>query len=127
MPISLSGMDELLARLARTTQNVSAVKKKALKAGAEKIRKPIADLAPRSSIPHEHMADSIVISEMQTDSSGNVFVEVGPKKSKFYAKFQEFGTVKQKAQPFEEPGYLQGRKGALSTIADVIRGAIESG
>lgn len=126
MPIELTGMEELLARLQRTSANVEQVKAKALKAGAEKIRKPIADLAPRSNIPHEHMADSIIVSEIQRDATGNEFVEVGPEKSKFYAPFQEFGTVKQRAKPFIEPGYLQGRQEALSTIADVVKEAIES-
>ncbi len=125
MPIELSGMNEMLQKLEKMGKNVDKVKAKALKAGAEKIRKPIADLAPRSAIPHEHMADSIIISEVKKDSDGSEFVEVGPEKSKFYAKFQEFGTVKQKAKPFTEPGYLQGKKEALSTIAEVVKGAIE--
>ena len=127
MPFEISGIDEMLAKLKKIGGNVEKVKEKALKAGAEKIRKPIANLAPRSTIPHEHMADNIIISEVQKDSDGNEFVDVGPDKSKYYAKFQEFGTVKQKAKPFVEPGYLQGRKEALEAIAEVVKGAIESG
>jgi len=125
MGIELTGMSEMLAMLQKKGRNVENVKAKALKAGAEKIRKPMADIAPRSKIPHEHMADSIIISEVKKDSAGNEYVEVGPEEEKFWAKFNEFGTVKMKAHPFVEPGYLQGRKEALSTIAEVVKGAIE--
>lgn len=124
MPIELSGMNEMLQKLEKMGKNVDKVKEKALKAGAEKIRKPIADLAPRSKIPHEHMADSIIISEVKKDTGGNEFVEVGPEKSKFWAKFNEFGTVKMKAHPFVEPGFLQGKKEALEAIAEVVKGEI---
>lgn len=126
MPIEVSGIKEMLQNIEKKGKNVDKVKEKALKAGAEKIRKPIEQFAQihRSNINHEHMADNIIISEVKKDGNDE-YVEIGPEISDFYANFIEFGTVKMKSEPFVEPGYIQGKKDALETIAEVIREEIE--
>ena len=123
MPIELSGMDELLARLQRTTQNVAAVKKKALMAGAEIIRDEIKAQAP---VDTGFMRDNIVISE----KVGVDVVDVGPSKEVYYAKMIEFGTKKGNKlspHPFVEPAFLSKRKEALAAMKEVIGEAIDSG
>lgn len=119
MPIELSGMDELLARLARTNTNVEAAKRKALMAGAEIIRKEIEARAP---VDTGFLKARIVISE----KAGVSYVDVGPSEAVYYAKMLEFGTKKMKAQPFIEPAFLDRRRESITAMRDVIRGAIGS-
>ena len=117
MPIELSGMDQLLARLQRTTQNVAAVKKKALKKGAKIIQ---AEIKTRAPVDTGFLKDHIVISE----KVGVDAVDVGPGKEVYYAKMLEFGTKKMAAKPFIEPAYLAKRAEAKEAIAEAIREAI---
>jgi HK97 gp10 family phage protein len=49
MPIEVTGMEEMLQKLAKSGQNVEAVKEKALNAGAEIIRKEMVILAPKDT------------------------------------------------------------------------------
>ena len=118
MPIELSGMDQLLSRLERT--NIETVKEKALKKGAEVIREEMATNAP---VLTGNLKENIEVSDMKTKNSSE-YVEVGPNKDAFYAKFIEFGTIKQKAKPFIEPAFLTKRREALDIISDVIKEAI---
>ena len=120
MPIELSGMDELLARLANTTQSVERTKEKALKKGAEVIKEEMITNAP---VLTGNLKENIEVSDMKTKNSTE-YVEVGPNKDAFYAKFIEFGTIKQKAKPFIEPAFLAKRREALDIISDVIKEAI---
>ena len=124
MPISLSGMDELLARLQRTTQNVAAVKKKAILAGAEVIR---GEMEARAPVLTGNLKDNIVVSEVKGQGN-NQSVDVGPsKKDGWYGRLVEFGTVHAKAQPFAEPAFISKRKEALAVMKEVIGEAVESG
>lgn len=135
MSFEISGIDEMLAKLQKKGQNVGAVKVKALKAGAEPIRKAMSDHAPRGvkktqswQYTHnkkyavEHLKDNIIVSNAKDD-----MVYVGPEEHFFYGSFLEYGTVNMAAQPFAEPGYLEGRKEALENIAEVVKEAIENG
>ena len=117
MPINLTGMDELLERLARTNTNVEAVKRKALMTGAEIIQKEIEARAPVKS---GFLKDHIVISE----KAGVDAIDVGPGKEVYYAKFLEFSTTKMKAKPFIEPSFLAKRHEALDAMKAVIRDEI---
>ena len=138
MPITLSGMDELLARLARTNVNVNIARKKALNKGAEIIKKSASEKAPRDNSarnlskkysPGQHLADNLIISEVKGQGN-NQYVEVGPQRGDnndfFYGKFLEFGTTKMLARPFMEPAFVEKRKEALEVMAEVIKEAIES-
>ena len=124
MPIELSGMDELLARLKRTTLNVDLVENKALIAGADIIRDEIEARAPVKS---GTLKNNIVTSGIRQDRNGVKHIEVGPDPDAFWGRFQEFGTVHQKAKPFIEPAFLSKRKEALAVMKEVIKEAIESG
>jgi HK97 gp10 family phage protein len=125
MPIELTGMEGMLANLNKISNNVKAVKGKALKAGAEVIRKGI---VARASFTKGYskgaVAKNIVVSEVKTENVEE-YIEVGPSKEVFYARMLEFGTVKMQAQPFVEPAAIEKREAALDAMANVIRGAIE--
>ena len=123
MGIELSGMDELITRLQRTTQNVTEAKKKAILAGAEIIQAEIKAQAPADT---GFLRDHIVISE----KDGVDAVDVGPSKEVFYAKMLEFGTKKGnklRQHPFVEPSFLAKRAESKEAIAAVIKQAIDSG
>jgi HK97 gp10 family phage protein len=133
MPFEITGINEMLAKLKKVNVNVEKVKEKALKAGAEPIRKAMSKLVRRGVKENiewlkrnkgkyalEHLQDNIIISEVKDDS-----VFVGPDKHFYYASMLEFGTVNMDSYPFAEPGYLEGRKEALENIAEVVREAIE--
>ena len=123
MPLEISGMDDLLARLARTGANVEATKKKALLKGAEVIRTEIEARAP---VDTGFLKDHIVIFE----NAGADYVNVGPSKEVYYAKMIEFGTKKGNKlspNPFVELAYLAKRTEAKEAIAEVIREEIDNG
>lgn len=121
MPIELTGMDDLLARLQGIGSNVEQVKEKALKKGAEVMR---AEMAANAPVLTGKLKESIEVSNIKTQN-GSMYVDVGPKKEVFYAKFAEFGTVKQRKKPFIEPAFLSKRKETLDIIKETIREAIE--
>lgn len=136
MPIELSGMDEMLVRLQRMGGNVREAEEKALIKGAEVIRRAMSDGAPTGTLNTqtwqykagkkyavEHLKDNIVISKIK-GLGVRRYVNVGPEKNFFYAKFFEFGTVKMAAKPFMEPAFLTKRREALAVMADVIGEAI---
>jgi HK97 gp10 family phage protein len=125
MPFELNGDVEFIKSMQKIAVKLESKKDKTriLKAGAEPIRKAMSQKAPRSMIAKEHMGDNIIISDMQEGD----FVEVGPAKKFFYAKFQEFGTVKQNAKPFAEPAYLEKRQEAIEAMANETKKVIEGG
>ena len=123
MPIEVTGMDELLARLARTNTNVEAVREKALKKGAGIIRD---EIEARTPVRTGKLKDNIVIGEVKGQGSKQ-YVEVGPSKGQgFYGKYIELGTVKMAAKPFIEPAFLAKRAEVKETMKGVIREAIGS-
>ena len=124
MGIELTGMDELLARLQRTTLNVNLVENEALIAGADIIRDEIEARAPVKS---GTLKNNIVTSGIRQDRNGVKHIKVGPDPDAFWGRFQEFGTVHQKARPFIEPAFLSKRAEAKDAMKEVIRQAIDSG
>jgi HK97 gp10 family phage protein len=50
---------------------------------------------------------------------------IGPTVDSFYGKFQEFGTVKQAAQPFMRPAWDANKEGALATIRGELGAEID--
>jgi HK97 gp10 family phage protein len=137
MPIELSGMNELLANLKKVAEDVEAVRPKALKAGAEPIRKAMGSKAPRGKkytqrwqykagkkYAVEHLADNIITSDVK-GKGNDQYVEVGPEQHFFQASMLEHGTVKMRAQPFAEPAVIEKQDEALEAMADVVREAIE--
>jgi HK97 gp10 family phage protein len=129
MSFELTGINELIEELERRGNNVEQIKTQALMQGAEIIKESMKQKCPRSTQQGQHLADNIIVSDLKEDIPGKPFVEVGPKKSDnnefFYGKFLEWGTVKMRAQPFAEPGFIEKRQAALDKIAEKIREALE--
>jgi HK97 gp10 family phage protein len=124
MPIELSGMDEMLARLQKANNDVGAIRKKAILAGAKVIQDEIIARAPEDT---GNLKRNIAVSEIQIDSDGAEYVDVGPTKGKaFYAKFLEFSTTKMKARPFVEPAFIAKRKEALAAMGEVVKEAVNN-
>ena len=134
MPIELSGMDELLARLQQMGRNVEMVTETALEQGAEIIRREMRNNAPvgvkrtntwqykaRKKYAVEHIKDNMLVSKV-FGQGNKQYVLIGPEKHFTYrARFFEFGTVKMSARPFIEPAFLAKRRECMATIAEVIR------
>ena len=128
MAFELSGINELISELERIGNNVERIKRYSLKKGGDIIKEGMKRRCPRSTREGRHLADNIITSDAE-ESDGKLYVDVGPKKGDnhefFYGKFLEYGTVKMRAQPFAEPGFIEKRQDALDKIAQIIRGAIE--
>lgn len=130
MAFELTGITEMIAELERRGNNVEQVKKRALIEGSTIIKDAMKRKCPRSTKQGQHLQDNIIVSDVKESVPGKPYVEIGPKKSDnnatFYGKFLEFGTVRMKARPFAEPGFIEKRQAALDKIAEIIRGAIQS-
>lgn len=129
----ISGLDEMFAKIKKMGQDLDSVKSKAIKKGAEVIRKEMSDRAPvgdktpwqlksggGKNYTTEHLKDNIVISEVKKGA-----VEIGPQEDFYYAKLLEFGTVNMKPHPFAEAAYLSKRAEALEAMGDEIKKVIE--
>ena len=130
--IELTGIDELLNNLKRMGKKVDDVAPRALRAGAEPIRQAASDNAPYDATHAGfHLKDNIMISDVQKDSKGEPYVEVGPQRGDnnhfFYGKFHEFGTSKMKANPFVEPAFIAKRGECLNNIAAIVQEVINRG
>jgi HK97 gp10 family phage protein len=112
--IETRGSAELIKALhALEASMTREVQVTALVVGAEPMRQHAASLAPRSPKRTPHLADEIVISvpsEAKLERRGqfDVVVEMGPAKrphDHFYSYFQEYGTIRHRAQPFMRPAF----------------------
>lgn len=91
MGIELSGMNEMLAKLQKMDRDVTAVKRKAIMAGAEIIRAEAMALAPVDS---GQLQRSISISKFESNYNGSEYVYVGPSAGKgFYGFMNEYGRI----------------------------------
>jgi HK97 gp10 family phage protein len=84
---------------------------------AEPMRSRMGELAPRSNEPKRmgHLADNIV-TEIVTDAA-EVTVAVGPAWRFWYARYDEFGTVKESAKPFMRPAFDATQDESFALIA----------
>lgn len=123
MPELIIGMAEFerkLRQLDLSLQRRALIE--AATAGAKLVRDVASDLAPRDT--------GELAEEMTTRVSGSqsdvheASVDVGPSKNAFYGMFQEFGTVKQAAQPFLEPAFEQTKEQASQIVKDRLLQAI---
>jgi len=136
MPLDLTGMGELFNRLQAIGGNVKAVEERALYAGAMVIRRAISDAAPTGvkrlqtwqfkagkKYAIYHLKDNIVVSKVKGTGVMR-YIDIGPGKHFFFARFLEFGTVKMAAQPFMEPAFLAKKQEAKDAMKEVIARAI---
>lgn len=73
-------------------------------------------------------AATAALRQARRDNAGqNAFAEVfiGPDKSAFYGRFQEFGTVHHAPQPFMRPAFDENAQAALDLIAGALSEQIE--
>jgi HK97 gp10 family phage protein len=129
LEVKVEGLDGLLAALEelpkRTTQK--AVVRRSLKQAAEPIRNLAASLAPydASQSTFYHLRDDVIVSDKTTARDGDpgappgsVTVFVGPDKRliRHHGIMVEFGTFKDRAQPFMRPAWEAGKERSLNLL-----------
>lgn len=113
--MSISGLDELINNCKKLagTEIIQNTNKKILKKVGKSVQNTAKRIAPKSKDPWksgrkgsrtgQHMADVIPLSGVKNKNNSQ-YITVGWAKSDnspyFYAKFIEWGTSEQKAQPF---------------------------
>ena len=113
--MSITGLDELINNCNKLTgtEIIQKTNKKILKKVGKNVQITAKKIAPKSPNPWRsgrkgsrtglHMADEIPLSGVKSKNS-NQYITVGWEKTDnspyYYAKFVEWGTTKQKAQPF---------------------------
>lgn len=95
--IEVRGMQELMAQLDKMGRQGEAVKDKALKAGAEIVKKSIETQAPVNKRTNKGKR---LKNNIQFEKFDGETYSVGPTKDRYYAHMLEFGTSKMAAQPF---------------------------
>lgn len=127
--ITLTGTNEFITAIENVNSRLIDAIPSILKKGAEPVRKEASLKCNRSLYTKKHLQDNIIITDAQGDGA-NQYVEVGAAKGLkgefFYAKFLEFGTVKNRAYPFMEPAVKSKAGESLEIIAQEVKGVIES-
>ena len=125
--MQITGGKELAAALKALPASMSrSVVMDALKDSAEPMRTRMSQLAPREPGAPD-LADNIVISAANRvgDVGGGRWemrhedehaVAVGPSKDYFYGIFQEYGTIRHRAQPFMRPAFHETHGTALTIM-----------
>lgn len=114
----VEGLDDLMASLNSLEEKIATrAENKALREGAEVLRKGISKRAPRDT---GGLAENIVMSGVKQSELGKC-IEVGPDKKHFYGLFHEFGTVKISAHPFMGPALEEDSKAVMDKMAGVLR------
>ncbi|NBI30737.1 HK97-gp10 family putative phage morphogenesis protein [Chengkuizengella marina] len=120
MGFELTGMKDVLKNLEKMGNQSQEVADEALKAGAEVLRAKMEELAPRSTLNKEHLANHIIISAIKDGK-----LDVGPKQGFFYAHFLEFGTSKISPQPFAQPAFESCKDEIQRVMANVIKSRLK--
>lgn len=127
--IKLMGVEALLAKLNQISERVANVaENKALRQGAEVLRKKISERAPQppgAKYAKGKLAKSIVVSKIKRLKTGVKYMEVGPSEDAFYSQFLEYGTVKMAAKPFMGPAVEESPEEVYSAMANELRKEIE--
>ena len=131
--IEQRGSKELLAALSALEAAMTRpVLIEALTAGAEPMRAHVEALTVRSRKRTPHTADEIVISapsaaQLERRERFDVVVEMGPSKrphDHFYWFFQEYGTIRHRAQPAMRPAFDAQANTCLGLILTTLWGVI---
>jgi len=122
--MEMSGMDELLAKVEQMGLKVSKVEGVALRAAADPVAADMRSLVRFSKKNEVHIRDDIQISNVKT-KAGVKYVDVGPVKTAWRAKFLEFGTVKMTAKPFMGPAYEHNKQNIQKIIQSSIEEALK--
>jgi len=121
--MEVKGLDDFFDNLRNMGDEraIREVEERALKRGARILSSEMQRNAPVSTYNKKHLRDSIVISEIKDDKDGKPHILVAPAKEFWYAKFLEFGTIKQPSQPFVEPSVHNKTKEILDNIAEIMK------
>ena len=110
------GVKELSERLSTAAARVGAKAANAVRAGAAQISRDAAAAAPRRS---GALAESIQTTFSGSGSSGTMSATITP--TARHAPFVEFGTYKDRPQPFLFPAFERHSEDVLREIADATR------
>lgn len=129
--IELQGMDELIDKVNRLGAEGEKIKKKALDKAGELVKLSMEAKAPRSNESKKHMADNIIVSDIEKED-GTDIIKIGPNKGDnsefFYSKFTEWGTSKIPAQHWAENSVLENKRAINNAIGEELqRGLSEFG
>ncbi|MHB1167353.1 MAG: HK97-gp10 family putative phage morphogenesis protein [Carboxydocellales bacterium] len=127
--ITLTGFDDLIAKLQELGDKADIIENHALKAGGKVLQKAASEKAQahRSSKSKKHLADNIKISGIRR-RNGVKYVLVGPDKGDddefFYGKFLEWGTSKMPAQPFMGPAAAESKNDVVGAMKTVVKAGL---
>ena len=110
------GVKELSERLSTAAARVGAKAANAVRAGAAQISRDAAAAAPRRS---GALAESIQTTFSGSGRSGTMSATIPP--TARHAPFVEFGTYKDRPQPFLFPAFERHSEDVLREIADATR------
>ena len=126
--IDLEGMQELIDKVNKLGLKGEGIKKKALDKAGDLIKNSMEKKAPRSDSNKKHMADNIMVSDIEK-YDGVDFVKIGPNKGDnsefFYSKFTEWGTSKVQAQHWAENSLLENKRKINEVISEELKRGLE--
>ena len=151
--MTIEGLDDIAKRLQQMKQSISAqVMQDALKKGAKVFQESAVEKAPMSAAPHilKSYANSVfkkytarqfgtwitpgnlkrniaVKLDRERTSKDLVRVVVYIKGAAWYGKFQEFGTSKDRKQPFMTPAFEAKKAEATEAVIGHLRRVLEDG
>lgn len=116
--IKIEGMQELLAKIEQLGKEGVKIEGQALKKAGEHLKEQMITETP---VRTGELRDSIEVSTVKT-KQGRRYVEVGPnKKTNWRAKFVEFGTSKNRANPFMARTYERNKEEIQEMIKEEIK------
>lgn len=128
---AIFGFDECVRNLRQLPQEIAG---KVLDAAMRKAGTPMAtdasQTAHRSETPSKagHMGDTVKLRKFTDQNSGNdleVNYWIGPDRAHFWGGFEEFGTVKEQARPFERPAFDRGGRGVIDDLGKELGSGVE--
>lgn len=122
MPVTIHGLDELLASMEALPYSMQKnIIVRALRKGAEPIRERAEELAPFLT---GTLKESMMITVSDQTADGAT-AKIGPSRKGFYGQFEEFGTARQRAEPFLRPAFDEKVKEAMQLAGEELASQIE--
>lgn len=122
MEFEFHGLDELVAELERTDQDVEKSKKQALQKSGEYLQEETIKAAkPRWRTGN--LEKHIMLSDVEGDE---IEVYVDQQGKAYYGYFLEIGTSKMPAYPFMFPAFMNSRKRLEEIMASEIRNRLRA-
>lgn len=126
--IEIEGMQELIDKVNKLGLKGETIKKKTLDKAGKIVKDSMEKKAPKSTMTKNHMADNIMVSDVEKDN-GVDYIKIGPNKGEnsefFYSKFTEWGTSKISAKHWAENSILENKKEIKQTIMEELKRGLE--